>query len=348
LNNYTSVELDSLKNSGSARVQLKIKYLIFGEEVGESGTPHLQGYINFNNPKRLQEVHLVGGLERAHFEVAKGTAKQNYDYTTKDGKFYEYGEIPMQGKRTDIDDAVDTLKRSKNMLDVANNHPVAFVKYAGGFQKLLQVLDVEKRNFKTKVWWFHGPTGTGKSKLAYELGELSGSCYTKMPRNKWWDGYSHENVVVVDDYRKDLCTFHEMLQLTDRYPFTVEMKGSSVQFRSKVLIITSPQDPKTTWEGRTEEDLAQLLRRIDVTLKFPLTGIAEMRVEGMRDYCLSLVGAAPPERRGLDLSEDEIIDEAAVLNAAILSQTADEATSDFEFDTRFLDDLANVGYFDVN
>jgi hypothetical protein len=43
----------------------------------------------------------------------------------------------------------------------------------------------------------------------------------------------------------------------------VEMKGSSVQFVAKTLWITSPKDPRATWEGRTEEDIQQLLRRIE-------------------------------------------------------------------------------------
>lgn len=353
LNNYTPEELDSLKNVGAAHVQYKVKYIVFGEEVGSNGTPHLQGYINFTNAKRLQEVHLIPGLERGHFEVARGTAKQNFDYTTKDGQFFEYGAIPAQGKRSDIFEAVETMKRAKSLVAVAEEHPVAYVKYAGGFAKLLQALDCKKRDFKTKVWWFHGPTGSGKSRLAYEIGNLSTGCYSKMPRNKWWDGYSHEDVVIVDDYRKDLCTFHELLALTDRYPYQVEMKGSSIQFRSKIIIFTSPLPPKEMWDGRTEEDIGQLMRRVDQVLKFPLNPIDLMVAEGMKDLAKSFVGEIPVETRGLDLSNEEgIVDSAALVNRQNVLDSASSyagpnTLDDFEFDVDLLDTAALAGVFDV-
>ena len=80
---------------------------------------------------------------------------------------------------------------------------------------------------------------------------------------KWWDGYSGQPFVIVDDYRRDLCTFSELLRLLDEYPYRVERKGSSCQFRATDIVITSPKHPRSTWEGRTSEEIGQLLRRIE-------------------------------------------------------------------------------------
>ena len=80
---------------------------------------------------------------------------------------------------------------------------------------------------------------------------------------KWWDGYSGQSSVIIDDYRRDLCTFSELLRMLDSYPYRVERKGSSCQFRATDVVITTPKHPRATWEGRTDEEIGQLLRRIE-------------------------------------------------------------------------------------
>lgn len=71
------------------------RYCIFGFEQGKEGTHHMQGYIYFYNQKRLNEVK--NHLPRAHLEVARGTPDQNYNYCSKEGDFYEFGDKPCQG-----------------------------------------------------------------------------------------------------------------------------------------------------------------------------------------------------------------------------------------------------------
>jgi len=132
------------------------------------------------------------------------------------------------------------------------------------------------RSFKTEVYWYYGPTGTGKSRAA---NVEAPHAYWKSPVDKWWDGYSGQEDVIVDDYRRDLCTFATLLRLFDRYPLRVEYKGGSCEFRSKRIFITSPKSPKDTWtEGekpRTDEDIQQLLRRITKIVHFDALVVPE-------------------------------------------------------------------------
>lgn len=59
-----------------------VQFIIWGDEIGESGTPHLQGYIEFFKRQRHRRVcRILGG--RAHVERRHGTAEQAITYCRK-------------------------------------------------------------------------------------------------------------------------------------------------------------------------------------------------------------------------------------------------------------------------
>jgi len=69
-------------------------YHVYGREVGENGTPHLQGFIIFKNRKRLTQLQKL--LPGGHYEVARGKNQQASDYCKKSGDFVEIGTLPME------------------------------------------------------------------------------------------------------------------------------------------------------------------------------------------------------------------------------------------------------------
>lgn len=76
LNNYTEEEkasIDAMEDDNK-RDEQGISYIIYGIEVGESGTRHLQGYIEFSKRVRLSGCRKF--LQRAHFERRRGTSLQ--------------------------------------------------------------------------------------------------------------------------------------------------------------------------------------------------------------------------------------------------------------------------------
>ena len=99
LNNYTTGETQLLSDLGASE---HVEYLVFGREVGESGTPHLQGFIRFHDRKTFSSAKSLIS-PRCFIEIAKGTPSQNRQYCTKDGDFEEFGTCPVsrQGKRND-------------------------------------------------------------------------------------------------------------------------------------------------------------------------------------------------------------------------------------------------------
>lgn len=232
------------------------QFIVVGREKGEEcETPHFQGYVYFKEAKSF--TSLKKKITRAHIEPCKGTPTDNVRYCTKGGDiFIQKGSVPKQGERTDIEKVVAQLKAGSNMRGVIDTaRSVQSVKMAEIWLKYNET----PRTWKPEVKWFYGSTGSGKTRSAREwLGE---DVYTCLDSIKWWEGYDgHENVLI-DDFRKDFCKFHQLLKLLDRYEYKVETKGGSRQMVAKKIAITAPYRPEQMYDLR--EDVQQLLRRID-------------------------------------------------------------------------------------
>lgn len=113
------------------------KYLVYGKEVGESGTPHLQGYIELAKASRLAAMKKL--LPTAHWENAKGTPEQASAYCKKDGDFYEDGELSKsrQGKRSDLEDLRDAINEGQRDPKKLRQDFTAALKYPQMVRQLL-------------------------------------------------------------------------------------------------------------------------------------------------------------------------------------------------------------------
>ena len=288
--NYSAADVEVLQTICPGWCQ----YLVFQKEVcPTTQTPHIQGYLYFSQPKDwghvsgyLRSQRSIGNL---HLESARGSVDSNVEYCTKEDSRqagdgagpFEYGTRPGgQGKRTDLDVCASDVLSGLSPAAVGMANPSVFVKYHKGLTALASLL-VEPRDFKTRVAWFHGPTGTGKSHTARERGlavirdEYPGDLedpvrrhvYYKMGGNKWWDGYLGHKVVIIDDFRPEMCSFDELLRLFDKYPFRVEFKGGSIDFVARYIFVTSPKSPREYF-GVGSEDVEQLMRRIEEVVHF--------------------------------------------------------------------------------
>ena len=78
LNNYNEVDWNTIIHRYTSSMLLCV-----GKEVGENGTPHLQGYVEFKNPKKWQTVKNL--FPRSHLEKARGSRQDNIAYCSKSG-----------------------------------------------------------------------------------------------------------------------------------------------------------------------------------------------------------------------------------------------------------------------
>jgi hypothetical protein len=235
------------------------------ERAPTTGTNHLHACITFTTAKRfgaVKELFPRGNLRRVRFiEKAR-------DYCQKtDPDYWESGERPRMGKRTDLDDAVGTLLESRDLTAVATEFPTTYVRYHGGFGALLRDTNEPQRS-RPKVYWLFGPTGTGKTKFVVDRCGLQ-NVYISSNGLRWFDGYNNQQNVLFDDFRSSHIEFSYLLRLLDGYPVRVEVKGSSRQFNAKGIYITCPDHPKRMFDwDLLGEDPIQLYRRIYKILEF--------------------------------------------------------------------------------
>jgi hypothetical protein len=275
-NNYTGDNILALTALGATP---SCTYLAYQPERGENGTRHLQGVISFANPRAFRSVcQLFAGW---HIESMRGTMQQAVDYCSKedtrdleaDFGFTEQGERPLAagttGGRSDLYAVAQLVSEGKRPAEVAAEFPEQWIKFHRGITSLISLRGTA-RDFKTEVFWYYGSTGSGKTRTA---SDSNPDAYWKNPGHKWWDGYEGNEAVIIDDYRADFCKFSELLRLCDRYPYQIEYKGGTVQFISRKIYITTPKSPAETWASRTDEDLAQLMRRLTEVKHFAVLAV---------------------------------------------------------------------------
>jgi len=138
INNYTAAEQQAIVDSVD-----NFDYIVFGREHGDSGTPHLQGFLCLKVKLRLNNVKALPGFQRAHLEVSRGTPKEASDYCKKDGDFEEYGTLPDgQGRRSEFDTLKEWIKEqdpAPSHRDLAENFPSLWGRYRSAVLSFLEL-----------------------------------------------------------------------------------------------------------------------------------------------------------------------------------------------------------------
>jgi len=259
INNYTDECVAAVKAVPCMRI-------ICGKEVGESGTPHLQGAIVFAKAMRMKAAsQILGG--RASMQVMMGRwADQTY--CAKDGELIRMEDNSQQGARTDlarckrrIDEGADELTLCEEEFGTMSKHHAFLMRYRD-----LKRRKTVFRKEMTQMKWYWGSTGVGKSHKVYENYDPANTYILEVADNGWWDGYDGEPIVILNEFRGQI-PYAQLLDLTDKWPKKVKRRNQEpTPFMAKEIRITSSMPPEEVYPRQVEkkDSIDQLLRRCEV------------------------------------------------------------------------------------
>lgn len=195
-----------------------------------------------------------------HYELTHSARAEAYvwkDETAVQGTRFEFGR--RKSKRNDKSDwdAIRISAQAGKLDEVPSDIYIRYYNQLNSISNaFLQPVAVERH---CRVYW--GPTGTGKSRRAWQEAEVS--AYAKDPRTKFWCGYQQQTNVVIDEFRGGIDIAH-LLRWIDRYPVRVEVKGGSRPLVAVNFWITSNLHPEQWYPDLDRDTFSALLRRLTI------------------------------------------------------------------------------------
>lgn len=232
-------------------------YLVWEHEVGDQGTPHIQGYVRFTSKSRLATAQNKLNRPGLHMDIAEGNEKQNRDYCMKEagkpgwegaeeGK-YEPG-AGAKGHRSDLDKAVDLVKE-RGYRAVATEFPKTYVLFHKGLAELEQAIKVpppaERPTHNVIIW---GNTGVGKSHLLkHTFAKEDMYWVVGCPGRGPFDKYKSQKILVLDEFEYGDWNIRDLNGITDKWDYQVRCRYADKEAYWEQVYILANDDPNTWW-----------------------------------------------------------------------------------------------------
>lgn len=288
LNNYTEDDIRVL--SGVTEFQIGgrslCNFIVFQKEVGASGTPHLQGYMEFPVKRTWRSLRKINPtLAKLSLQNRRGTQDQAIHYCMKpvigcqckhcinkigvrvhDTQVYVFGLKKEQGRHTTTKTNGFTaagmmINEGSTAKQVREAYPGVYLRNRSGVMNMIEDLQ-PKRNHRMKITIYYSEeSGTGKSYTANR--KYPNAYHVEWPKGGrwWWNGYQHEEVVIMDEFRHQV-KMDTLLKYFDYYPMKVETKGGMKEFNSKKIVITTNIAPWKWYPNLTVQQASMLQRRL--------------------------------------------------------------------------------------
>jgi len=222
LNNYTEDELTNLV----PKFQEYCSKWIWAKEVGECGTPHIQGFCEFKTKKRPVSVF---ENKRMHFDKAKAQDLDQVIYCSKEGSVIEKVGLP-------------NIPRPLKVINP--NRPFQ--------QEILEIIKGEPCD--RKIFWYFGEGGIGKTQfckyLSYKHNAICLSGKGADVRNGVCEylktnGDTPELVLfpIPRSYNTEYLSYEALENIKDMYFYSGKYEGGMINGNPPHLIVFANEPP---------------------------------------------------------------------------------------------------------
>lgn len=235
------------------------------QELHQDGGPHVHVILIFDQVKDFRDAHWADFIAGKHgnYKPVKNL-RASCIYCQKEAKPDCFGGFDIEAILAKK--SLSTIERNLHILEVGPDSALESGHLSlYQYRAALQGYNEHKLHAAAaspldscRGHWYYGKSGAGKTREA-----VSGNpgCFRKDP-DKWWDGYSGQDIVVLDDLRFDdaKCMVRPFTQWTDHYsPGRGQTKGGSVALVFSKFIVTSQWSIDELY--RDGRDLEALKRR---------------------------------------------------------------------------------------
>lgn len=232
-NNYDLSHISSLEMKFR---DLQVLY-IFGKEIGESGTPHLQGYIE--STKRIRPIEFFGLPKEIHWEKAKQPRENNIRYCSKDGNFYtNFKNIEIYKDKYDGSDLPTSWSSSQ---EAVINH----------------IINTEPND--RNISYVFGGFGTGKSKICkYLCYRYKASLVYGTNRDALFSITGKERIICINIPKKGNINWSLIEQIKDGMFYSSKYEGRMILMKPPHLVIFTNLSPDTISESDIDKKRLQI------------------------------------------------------------------------------------------
>lgn len=236
-NNYTDAHvqtaIDTFERHASAYV--------FSEEIGDAGTPHLQGAVQFKLRVRFTFVKKLFEDWGVHWEKCKGSWKQNVEYCTKVGDWGKiHGNIPEASKYS---------LGEKAVIDAYYKDVV----WKPWQQRIIDIVDDVPHPRKIH-WFYEGDGNVGKTYLARwlcmeyrcQIGDgKKADVFNGIARAMENDPAAWPQLILLDIPRSQLeyVNYGAIEQMKNGFLYSGKYEGAQIIFPHPHVIIFSNEPP---------------------------------------------------------------------------------------------------------